>query len=69
MEKDDRKMGDKISKKPIQESMKANMTSIKISTEDKKNEVKELGPVGNLGITLFTCPGSHRVHASILRDL
>ena len=38
-------MSDKTSKKPILESMTINTTPIKISTRDKKNEVKEDGPI------------------------
>ena len=35
-------MSDKTSKKPIQESMTINTTLVKISTRDKKKEVKEV---------------------------
>ena len=38
------KMSDKTLKKPIQESMTINTTPVKISTRDKKKEVKEVGP-------------------------
>ena len=38
------KMSDKSLKKPIQESMMINTVPIKISTRDKKKEIKEVGP-------------------------
>ena len=40
----DGKMSDETSKKPIQESMMINTVPIKISTRDKKKEIKEVGP-------------------------
>ena len=43
-ERHDGKRSDKTSKKPIQESMTINMVPIKISTRDKKKEIKEVGP-------------------------
>ena len=43
-ERHDRKMSDKTSKKPIQESMTINTAPVKISTRDKKREVKEARP-------------------------
>ena len=43
-DKNDEKMSDKNSNKPIQESMAINMTPVKISARDKKKEVKEAGP-------------------------
>ena len=44
-ERHDGKRNDKTSKKPIQESMTINTTPVKISTRDKKKEVKEAGPI------------------------
>ena len=41
-ERHDKKTNDKTSIKPIQESMMVNMSPIKISARDKKNEVKEV---------------------------
>ena len=40
----DGKTSDKTSIKPIQELMTMNTMSIKISTRDKKKEVKKVGP-------------------------
>ena len=43
-ERHDGKRSDKTSKKPIQESMMINTTTVKISIRDKNKEVKKVGP-------------------------